>query len=82
MKLAIPLTVFLSLLLIIMALYIFPNVEGVLIYSGSQIDAATGYTPNRAAVNAAQTGLWATMVVFVTVAAFVMVFAETRGAHD
>ena len=68
------LIVFISFLLIISVLYVFPQLEGIFIYTGAGIENATGFAVDQQPAHDAQTILWGSMAVLVTIAGFIVVF--------
>ena len=74
------LIVFVSFLMIISVLYIFPQLEGIFIYTGDGIENATGYAVDQQAAHSAQAILWGSMAVLITIAGFIVVFEKkSRG---
>lgn len=75
------LVTFFSIMLVVMVLFIFPHVEGILMYTGEQIETNTGYNVDQEEADNARAGLWAAMVVLVTMAGFAALFVERRVGH-
>jgi len=73
------LIVFISFLMIISVLYVFPQLEGIFIYTGAGIENATGYAVDQGPAHTAQAVLWGSMAVLVTIAGFIVVFDKSRG---
>ena len=72
------LIVFISFLLIISVLYVFPQLEGIFIYRGAGIENATGYVVDQQPAHNAQAILWGSMAVLVTIAGFIVVFERNK----